>query len=343
MRSLTYYLATSLDGRIAAPDGGFSAFLDSGDHMEMVVRDWTDALPAPALEALGITPDNDTFDTVLMGWNTYAVGLPFGVTNPYPHLEQVVFSRSHGQDEVADAIRVVADDPVAEVQRLRKEDGAGIWLCGGGRLAATLADEIDRLASRSARSCSVPGSRCSTAATTRARSRSRPAHRTRRASSSTTTSVSASRRSAAGTAPARARRPRRPGSPGGRRRPDRGLVGDQDLGAEERRAARGVERDRRAVVAGDGSVGEAVELLAGGRELDQLVRTGRPSRCRCGRSGRCRSRRAGRRAGRSTASRGCPGRPSCRDRQPESAPLVGSVPPPAVVCWVISRSCWPGR
>ena len=184
--------------------------------MEMVVRDWTDALPAPALEALGITPDNDTFDTVLMGWNTYAVGLPFGVANPYPHLEQVVFSRSHGQDEVADAIRVVADDPVAEVQRLRKEDGAGIWLCGGGRLAATLADEIDRLVlkvSPVVLGAGVPlfdggyhpGAFTLTASTP-----------SRRASSSTTTSVSASTRSSAGTAPAPARRPRRRGSRGGR-------------------------------------------------------------------------------------------------------------------------------
>jgi dihydrofolate reductase len=80
-----------------------------------------------------------------MGWNTYAAGLPFGVVDPYPHLEQVVFSRSHGATEVPDHVRLVSDDPVAEVQRLKKEEGSGIWLGGGGRLANTLADEIDRL------------------------------------------------------------------------------------------------------------------------------------------------------------------------------------------------------
>jgi dihydrofolate reductase len=145
MRELTYYTATSLDGRIAAPDGGFDVFPTTGDHMEMVFRDWRDALPAQALRALGLEPDRKRFGTVVMGWNTYAVGLPLGVVDPYPHLEQVVFSRSHGQAEVPASMRVVADDPVAEVQRLKKEDSPGIWLCGGGRLAATLVDEIDRL------------------------------------------------------------------------------------------------------------------------------------------------------------------------------------------------------
>jgi hypothetical protein len=33
MRSLTYYIAVSLDGYIAGPDGQFDAFLAEGDHM----------------------------------------------------------------------------------------------------------------------------------------------------------------------------------------------------------------------------------------------------------------------------------------------------------------------
>jgi dihydrofolate reductase len=31
------------------------------------------------------------------------------------------------------------------VRSLKAEPGSGIWLCGGGRLAAALADEVDRL------------------------------------------------------------------------------------------------------------------------------------------------------------------------------------------------------
>ena len=145
MRDLTYYVAVSLDGRIAAPDGGFDAFPVTGDHIDMILRDWKDTLSAPGLEAFGLTADGATFDAVVMGWLTYEAGLPYGAIDPYPHLEQVVFSRGHGQDEVPENVRIVSDDPVAEVQRLKKEDGVGIWLCGGGRLAGALVGEIDRM------------------------------------------------------------------------------------------------------------------------------------------------------------------------------------------------------
>ena len=36
-------------------------------------------------------------------------------------------------------------DPVDLVRDLKQEDGLGIWLCGGARLAGALSDEIDEL------------------------------------------------------------------------------------------------------------------------------------------------------------------------------------------------------
>ena len=38
-----------------------------------------------------------------------------------------------------------ATDPIARVRELKQEPGAGIWLCGGGKLAAALRPEIDEL------------------------------------------------------------------------------------------------------------------------------------------------------------------------------------------------------
>ncbi|MGJ5797779.1 dihydrofolate reductase family protein [Streptomyces europaeiscabiei] len=42
-------------------------------------------------------------------------------------------------------MEVVPGDPIDFVRMLKKEDGLGIWLCGGGKIAAVLRDEIDEL------------------------------------------------------------------------------------------------------------------------------------------------------------------------------------------------------
>lgn len=145
MRELTYFVAVSLDGCIAGPDGEFDAFPTEGDHIDMILRDYPDTVVGVGLDALGITATGERFDTVLMGWNTYAAGFAQGVRDPYPHLRQVVFSRMRGQADAAPGVTVTAESPVATVRTLKTEPGSGIWLCGGGQLAAELIDEIDRL------------------------------------------------------------------------------------------------------------------------------------------------------------------------------------------------------
>ncbi|MEV1128331.1 dihydrofolate reductase family protein [Agromyces sp. NPDC049794] len=143
MRNLVYYVAVSLDGYIAGPRGEYDALLAEGDHMDAIFTRFPDAVPTAAATALGVEQPGTVFDTVLMGWNTYAVGLPLGATSPYSHLRQIVFSRSRHAE--AEALTVTGDDPVDVVSKLKAEDGADIWLCGGGSLAAALVDEIDRL------------------------------------------------------------------------------------------------------------------------------------------------------------------------------------------------------
>lgn len=140
MRELVYYVAVSLDGFIAGPQGEFDAFLIEGDHMDAINDRYGDTIPTDAAAALGIRQERTEFDTVLMGWNTYAIG---GVPSPYRHLRQIVFSRTRTAE--GENLQVTAEDPRAVVQRLKQEEGGAIWLCGGGELAATLAEEIDRL------------------------------------------------------------------------------------------------------------------------------------------------------------------------------------------------------
>ncbi len=142
MRELVYYVAVTIDGFIADPEGGFDPFLIEGDHASVVFGEYADALPAHAHAALGVTPPRTHFDTVIMGWNTLTPALDVGITSPYPHLRQIVASR-HPRDH--DPSITMTDDPLATVRDLKNEDGLDIWLCGGGELAGALLPEIDRL------------------------------------------------------------------------------------------------------------------------------------------------------------------------------------------------------
>jgi dihydrofolate reductase len=60
------------------------------------------------------------------------------------HLQQYVVSSSMPASPDS-AVKVISQDPIEAVRALKRRDGLDIWLCGGGRLAATLFDEIDEL------------------------------------------------------------------------------------------------------------------------------------------------------------------------------------------------------
>ena len=146
MRSLTYLVATSLDGFIAGPDGAdpSSFWPITPDYVRHIAEHYPETLPGQAREAMGISGAGREFDTVVEGRRSYEVGLAAGISDAYPHLRHLVVSTT--LDAAVDpAVELVADDPVARMRQLKDEDGAGIWLVGGGALAHSLVDEIDRL------------------------------------------------------------------------------------------------------------------------------------------------------------------------------------------------------
>lgn len=130
MKQVTLFIAISLDGYIADRLGGV---------------DW--------LSGTG-TEDTDSYDafirgidTVIMGGNTYRqiITQLSPETWPYPELESYVVTR-HSIPDGKNKIHLVQESPCALVQRLRKQDGKGIWICGGADLARQLMakDLIDR-------------------------------------------------------------------------------------------------------------------------------------------------------------------------------------------------------
>ncbi|WNI24576.1 dihydrofolate reductase family protein [Streptomyces sp. ITFR-16] len=149
MRKLVYYIASTLDGFIAGPDGadpsgpgGFWPLPE--DYVGHIIAAYPETLPGPARAALSVTAEGTHFDTVVEGRRSYGIGLAAGITDAYPHLRHIVFSRTLGESPDP-AVEIVATDPVAKVRELKQEDGKDIWLVGGAELAHSLYREIDML------------------------------------------------------------------------------------------------------------------------------------------------------------------------------------------------------
>ncbi|WP_147136552.1 dihydrofolate reductase family protein [Stackebrandtia albiflava] len=144
MRKLVYYVGTTLDGYIAGPNGEYDFLPIEPDVTEALLPELPETIPTLAREHMGLTDTpNRRFDTVLMGSASYQPGLDAGTTSPYDHLDQYVFSKSRTGEYPG--VTMVRDDAVDFVADLKRRDGADIWLCGGGKLAASLAGLIDEL------------------------------------------------------------------------------------------------------------------------------------------------------------------------------------------------------
>lgn len=144
MRALVYFVAVSLDGRIAGPGGETDAFPLDPDYLVRLAEEWGDGLPTAFHRAMGTEPSRTRWDTVVMGRGTFQPAVDAGVADPYAHLDTYVFSRTLDPADHRE-VTVVPDDPADFVRELKRREGGDIWLCGGGGLAGALADEVDRL------------------------------------------------------------------------------------------------------------------------------------------------------------------------------------------------------
>jgi dihydrofolate reductase len=121
MRRLRYRAATSLDGSIADPGGGFDWIADDPD------------IDFAALFA--------QFDTAVMGRKTFLASLQQGGGGALPGLDVVVFSRTLRPADHP-SVTIVGADPAETVRALKAAPGRGkdIWLYGGGELFRTFLD-----------------------------------------------------------------------------------------------------------------------------------------------------------------------------------------------------------
>ena len=106
MRSLVYFVATTLDGYIAGVDRSDPDFFPfEGPHVADLLAEFPEMIPGHLRAPLALNHENRRFDTILMGRTTYDIGRAVGLTSPYPHLRQIVVSSS----------MTAQPDPVVEV------------------------------------------------------------------------------------------------------------------------------------------------------------------------------------------------------------------------------------
>jgi len=138
-----YYVGVTLDGYIAGPDHEVEFFPVPDELVAWINARYPETIPTHIRNQVGLpAAENLAFDTLIMGRSTYEPALSVGITSPYAHLRQYVVSTTLDVDDPA---VTTSTDPIGLVKALKAEDGLDIWLCGGGKLAGALLEEIDEL------------------------------------------------------------------------------------------------------------------------------------------------------------------------------------------------------
>ncbi|MFE9699406.1 dihydrofolate reductase family protein [Streptomyces sp. NPDC006270] len=148
MRSLTYFIACSIDGFIGDSRGDASAMMPfvSEEFVDFLKSEYPETVSAEGRQVLGFhDAENQHFDTVVQGRRSYQLALDVDIASPYGHLRELVASRTLTESPHRN-VELIAENPVARIRELKAEDGElDIWLCGGSQLAGELLDEIDEL------------------------------------------------------------------------------------------------------------------------------------------------------------------------------------------------------
>lgn len=118
--SLIYYVATSLDGYIARPDGRV-------DWLEPIERSGDDH---------GYHAFYESIDGLLMGRGTYETVLAMGGDWPYPDKPCTVLTRADLQP-AGPQVKIRHSTPQEALAELAEAGCKRVWLVGGGSLAGT--------------------------------------------------------------------------------------------------------------------------------------------------------------------------------------------------------------
>ena len=128
---IIYYVAISLDGYISGADEDISLFVGEGSGLDKYLKDLK------------------TFETVIMGKNTYEFGYKYGLKPgmpAYPHMQHHIFSKSLKFKSTHPQVHIEVPS-LERVKEIRDNSPTDVYLCGGGVFAGWLLDNnlIDQL------------------------------------------------------------------------------------------------------------------------------------------------------------------------------------------------------
>ncbi len=131
MSDLVLYIAQSLDGYIADPQGSVS---------------WLEELPNPDKTDYGFHDFLASVDKVIMGRKTFDSIIGFDIPWPYPQQESYIIS-SKKPSSLPDSCQWLQDLRRTELETLKSSSRKDLWLVGGGSLVKHCLEQelIDRI------------------------------------------------------------------------------------------------------------------------------------------------------------------------------------------------------
>jgi dihydrofolate reductase len=126
------YIACSIDGYIAKPDGNL---------------EWLNSIPNPDNIDHGYSDLLKRTSCIIMGRRTYSEVLGFGVDWPYSGIKTYVASRNNDFKIETPLTYKLSGDIAEAVNKIKLETSKDIWLVGGGQLVTYFLnnDLIDKM------------------------------------------------------------------------------------------------------------------------------------------------------------------------------------------------------
>ena len=125
MRKIKLYIATSLNGKIAKPDGSV---------------DWLESIPNLDGTDHGYSKFYKSIDTTIQGYKTYELILNRGIEIPSADKKNYVITRKQHLANT-EHVEFIKENHIDFIKRLKKQEGKDIWLIGGGQINTLLFNE----------------------------------------------------------------------------------------------------------------------------------------------------------------------------------------------------------